>query len=43
VKEFDQAPLVGKLEAERMVGEFEMVVKLIHGLRKLSLIQRSQH
>jgi len=30
VNEFDQAPLVEKLGAERMVGEFEMVLKLIH-------------
>jgi hypothetical protein len=30
-EEFDQASLVNKLEAERMVGEFEMVVKLIQG------------
>src|SRR5215472_7753844 len=32
LKEFDQAPLVRKLEVERMVGEREVVVKLIHSL-----------
>ena len=36
VKELDQAALGSKLEAERMVDESKMVVKLIHGLRKLS-------
>jgi hypothetical protein len=42
VKEFDQAPLVEKLEAERMVGEFEMVLKLDPQLLK-TFPQGSQH
>src|SRR5262245_45448160 len=32
LKEFDQALLVRKLEVERMVGEREVVIQLIHSL-----------
>src|SRR5262249_37832621 len=43
LKEFDQAPLVCKLEIQRMVGEAEAVVKLIHRFCNFSLIQGGQH
>jgi hypothetical protein len=36
VKKVTQSPFVGKLESERVVGECEVVVKLIQDLRNLS-------
>src|SRR5260221_14703413 len=36
-QEFDQASLVFKIESERIVGESELVVKLIYDFNKVAL------
>jgi hypothetical protein len=38
LKEFGQAPLIPKLEIERVIVEGEVVSKLIHGSGNVSLI-----